>query len=124
MSRFGLVTKEPDEKLGHRVKLIHVIGRGIAREPQELEPAAARLAPLLHSARRPMEHRYASQADRRKKPVGCLRRAREGAGKDLGVCDEESLLAAYRGAREAGERREVGGVERPSGREHLSLRNV
>src|SRR5688572_11534993 len=58
---YSLGAKEPNEKLGHRVKLIHVIGCGIARESQELESPVARLAQLLHSARCPMEHRCASQ---------------------------------------------------------------
>ena len=85
---------EPPKKLGQPVQLVDVIRRGVAGEAHDLEAALLHLAELLHAARAPAQHRSAMQTERSDEMVGGFGGARERAGEDLGMRDEEALLSA------------------------------
>src|SRR4051812_7599974 len=101
-----------------------MVGRRVAGEAEQLEPTGAGFAELLHADWTPTKHRRPANAECVEQPVGRLRRAREGAGEDLGVRDGESLFAAGRGARERRECREIRRVERTTTGEGDAFRYV
>jgi hypothetical protein len=112
------------QKLRHRVQMVDVIRRRVAGEPHDLEPARAHLAQLLHAAGSPTQNRRASKRERAQEPVRRLRGAREGARENLGVGDDESLLAACRCPRKIREGDEVRRVDRTAFVQHGSFRHV
>src|SRR3954451_12905972 len=112
------------QKLRHALELVDVIRRRVPRETEQLETAGVNFAELLHAARTPAQHRGAPQAESVQQKIGGFRRAREGAGKDLGMGDEKSLLPSYRCAGELNERVEIVRVEGAALLEHHAFRHV
>ena len=94
------------------MKLIDVIGSAVACESQDGEGSAPRLAQLLHAVRAELHDRRPRHSEMFEQIVGGLGRARERSRKNLGVRDDESLLAARGAFCVSDERREFRLVER------------
>jgi hypothetical protein len=73
--------------------MVNVVRRAVACETKDCQAAAMRFTQHLHTCRARLEHGVPLQMQRVYQIVGGFRRARVGAGEDLGVGDEESSLA-------------------------------
>ena len=77
------------------IQLINVVRGGISGKTQDLEMTAADRAELLHPPRSPVQNGPAMKSERTDEVIGTLRRAGEGARKNLRMCDHHSLLPGH-----------------------------
>src|SRR5262245_3390464 len=90
------VLLDPPDKLRQRVELIHMVRRGVSREPEQPKPTRADLAELLQPHRSPAQHRAPWKAESVQQVVRRLRSAGECAREDFRMRYQYSLTPSHR----------------------------